>query len=509
MEKKAVIYTRVSDPSQVDNNSLDSQEKICRHFAKTEGYNVVQVFREEGVSAKHTHNRIRMREMFSFATKKTNNISAIITYKFDRFSRNLEEGLATISLLAKYKVIVMSATERTDESPMGTAMRNIMMTLGQLDNELKGERVKDNMKEVFRKGLWPFKCPVGYKRQFNTKEENKGIPSIKDPFLAPIIERMFEKAAQGIYSKSQLARVMNVEGFGEHYRVKADHKIVKSILEKTFYFGKMYAKKWDEYATGLHQPITDEITWQRAYHYLILKKKNYKYQDETLYPLKGVLKCEYCKYPMTSSPSRGRNGIVYYYECRKKTCRKLRINAQKAHIQFEGLLEKIKPSPRVIKLFQFMVFSEWDKVVSLSKNEAERLEKYINALKIEFKSIRKAKDEGIYTKEEAVEEAERIRQEIRISEIERSEIKIDQYNGEIVREFISQFMQNLAFLWKNLDLPKQQAFLQKVFEGDLLCTVDKKIRTTKLSPSFELIRVLNEQKGENVSLTGFEPVFTE
>ena len=37
--------------------------------------------------------------------------------------------------------------------------------------------------------------------------------------------------------------------------------------------------------------------------------------------------------------------------------------------------------------------------------------------KIELKSIRKAKDEGIYTKEEAIEEAERIRQEIRISEI--------------------------------------------------------------------------------------------
>ena len=319
---------------------------------------------------------------------------------------------------------------------------------------------------------------------------------------------MFEKASKGIYSKSQLARIMNSEGFGEHYRVGADHKIVRSILNKSFYYGKMYAPKWDEYVTGQHQPLVDELTWQKAYHYLILKKKNYKYQDTTLYPLKGALKCSYCKYPMTSSPSRGRNGIVYYYECRNKKCRKLRVNSKKAHEQFENLLVKIKPSSRVIKLFQHLVFAEWDKVINSSKEEAERLEKRINNLKIELKSIRKAKDDEIYTTDEAKEEADRIRQEIRITEIEKSEIRIEQYDGEIVREFIGQFLQNLPLLWAHLDLTMRQQFLQKVFEGNLICTEDRKIRTAKLSLSFELIKVLNTQKGKNVTLGGIEPPFS-
>ena len=505
MEKNAVIYTRVSDPSQVDNNSLDSQEDICRHFAKSQGYTVIRVFREEGHSAKTVHKRTVLKELFTFVTKKSNNIFAIIVYRFDRFSRNLEEGLATISYLAKYQVLVISATEKTDESAMGKAMRNIMMTLGQLDNELKGERVKDNMLAVFREGLWPFKCPIGYKRQFSTKEQNKGLPPIPDPFMAPIIKNMFEKASQGIYSKSQLARIMNSEGFGDHYRVKADHKIVRSTLAKPFYYGKMYAPKWDEYVMGKHQALIDELTWQKAYHYLILKKKNYKYQDTTLYPLKGTLKCSYCKYPMTSSPSRGRSGLVYYYECRNKKCRRLRVNAKSAHEQFEDLLVKIKPSPRVIKLFQHLVFAEWDKVINSSKEEAERLEKRVNSLKIELKSIRKAKDDEIYTTDEAKEEADRIRQEIRISEIEKSEIKIEQYDGEIVREFIGQFLQNLSLLWTNLDLTMRQQFLQKVFEGNLICTEDRKIRTAKLSPSFELITALSHQKGKYVTPWGFEP----
>lgn len=254
MENNVVIYIRVSDPSQIDNNSLETQEKACRKFAESKGWQVVKVFREEGVSAKFVNTRPELRSLISFATKKTNRISFVLVYKLDRFSRNLEAGLATITLLTKYGVLLVSATEATDESPLGRAMRNIMMVVGQLDNEVKGERVKDNMKAVFRKGLWPFKCPIGYKRQFKTKEENKGLPVVKDPELAPIITQMFKHASTGIYNKTQLAKMMNLGGFGNHYITKADHKIVHGILSKTFYYGRMYAKKWDEYAVGVHDP---------------------------------------------------------------------------------------------------------------------------------------------------------------------------------------------------------------------------------------------------------------
>lgn len=501
---RAVIYTRVSDPSQVENNSLDSQKEICTKFAKTHGYTVIEEFREEGVSAKHIHTRPTLRELMAFVTKKSNNISAVIVYKYDRFSRNLEEGLATIGLLAKHQVVVLSATENTDESPMGRAMRNIMMTLGQLDNEMKGERVKDNMQGVFRAGLWPFKSPIGYKRRFRTKEENKGIPPIPDPYLGPIITKMITNASTGIYSKSQLAKMMNLEGFAEYYGVKADHKIVKKILEKSFYYGRMYAKKWDEYAPGKHVPLIDEETWKRAYHYLILKKKNYHPQDTELYPLKGFLKCEYCNHPMTTSPSKGTSGIVHYYECKNKSCSRLRINAKSAHKQFEDLLTSIQPTSRVIKLFQFLVFEDWDKSIDQAKKEIDAIDRRIQEFKDELKSIRKAKDDGLYTAEQAKEEADKAQQEITILSVERSEMRIEQYNEEIVREFTDTFLKNLALLWNHMDLPKQQALTQKIFLGTVICTADRKIRTNELSPSFKLIQSLKDENDQIVTPPRFE-----
>ena len=50
--QKAVIYIRVSSEEQVENFSLKTQEEICRRDAKYKGYEIAEVFREEGKSAK-------------------------------------------------------------------------------------------------------------------------------------------------------------------------------------------------------------------------------------------------------------------------------------------------------------------------------------------------------------------------------------------------------------------------------------------------------------------------
>ena len=500
MERRAVIYTRVSDPSQIENNSLETQLKVCESFSKSKGYEVVKVFTDEGKSAKHVYTRAELRKLISFCCVKSNRIDALIVYKFDRFSRNTEEGLATISLLAKYKVQVLSATENFEDNPIGKAIRSIILAVGQLDNEVKGERVKDNMQAVFRKGLWPFKCPIGYKRPFRTKEESKGKPAVIDPNLGPIITQMFINASTGIYNKTQLARMMNLAGFGDHYRAKASHKIVDDILKRTFYYGYMFAPKWNEYAWGKHEKLIDKDTWEKSYQKVIMKKKNYKFQDVDLYPLKGKLMCEHCGKPLTTSPSKGKTRIFYYYECRNKSCRSVRIEAKQAHDKFLMVLNAIRPSERVLKLFDHMVFAEWDKTISDAETQAEKVEIKISKLKEDLKSIRRSVDSRLMTENEGKEQAEENRKEIALLGIERSDIRIDQYDKEIIREFTKHFLLNLDKLWDVLDLSKRQALLTHIFPNGITCNKNREIRTPELSPSFNLIQSLSAEKGENVTL---------
>ena len=507
MKENVVIYIRVSDPSQIDNNSLDTQDRICRQYAESKGFNVVRVFREEGYSAKSVETRPSLKELLSFSISRKNKISGVLVYKLDRFSRNLEEGLIAINLLAQYGVRVMSVTENTDETPMGRAMRNILMTLGQLDNELKGSRVKDNMQAVFDKGLWPFKPPIGYKRQFKTKEENKGLPVIKHPELAPIISKLFKLASKGIYNKTQLAKFMNLDGFADYYVREADHKIVHLILSKTFYHGLMYAEKWNKYSQGIHEPIIDDETWNQAYRLMILKKRKYKFHDVKRYPLKGAIKCFHCSHPMTTSPSQGCNGIFYYYECKNKNCKKVRVNVNVAHKQFLNFLSKLETNKRVIKLFEKVVIDKWDLAMKEKKNVLDKIDIRISSQKEELTSIRKAKDEGIYTVEQAREEAIKVNDKIKELSFERLNINIQKFNMSLISDFTNKFLSNITSLWESLDLSKRQAFLEKVFLGEIFFDETKKIQTNKLSPSFQLIYDLAQKNGENVPPPGIEPGF--
>ena len=62
VNKRCIIYVRVSTEEQVKGYSLDAQEETDTDFAVSQGYKVVKIFREEGLSAKNL-NRPKHQEM--------------------------------------------------------------------------------------------------------------------------------------------------------------------------------------------------------------------------------------------------------------------------------------------------------------------------------------------------------------------------------------------------------------------------------------------------------------
>jgi site-specific DNA recombinase len=505
--KRAVIYARVSDPSQVENNSLETQVKTCRWFAEQNNFIVDKVFQEEGVSAKHVFTRPKLRSLIEYSALKKNNISAVIVYKMDRLTRNMEEGYLLIASLAKRGIDIISATERYGNDAAGNLLKNLLMAVGQFDNETKSEKVRDNMKALFRKGIWCWKPPIGYKRPYLTKEDNKGKCPIIHPQLGPIVATFFDNAATGLYSRNQLAEMMNIQGFDIHFGKKANAKTVTKIAEKTFYYGVMYSEKWDEYITGLHKPLTDELTWNKAYSVIFGNKRKHSIQDSNLFPLKGLIRCHICGSKMTSSNPSGRPKTYLHYECGNSKCRKIRINVEKVHPLFIRRLSKLKPSEDVLKIFLATVMKDWNEIIESSAKQALAVESKIKTLRTELKSVRKAKDDGIYTVEEAKLEAQRIREEIIVLEMERSDHRIEQYNAKKVQNFTHCFLLNLDKLWVKLDLPKKKALQNAIYPNGI--TVDKKeIRTADLSPFFSTIQSLKTNKSTLVIPQGIEPWFS-
>ena len=82
---KAIAYIRVSSEKQVENYSLDFQDRILKRYAETNNIKLVRVFREEGYSATNI-NRPAYKEMIKYLEE--NDIDVILVHKLDRLHRD-------------------------------------------------------------------------------------------------------------------------------------------------------------------------------------------------------------------------------------------------------------------------------------------------------------------------------------------------------------------------------------------------------------------------------------
>lgn len=122
---EAVIYVRVSDSRQVDNTSLEAQERICRSWCQTNGLEVDQVFTDAGESAK-TADRTEFQRMFAYLRRTRGKITHVVVYKLDRFARSIEDSAVYGHYLKGYGVSLRSATEAITDTPEGRFMQGFL-----------------------------------------------------------------------------------------------------------------------------------------------------------------------------------------------------------------------------------------------------------------------------------------------------------------------------------------------------------------------------------------------
>lgn len=507
IKPKAVVYIRVSDKSQIENNSLETQERACLNFIKSRGYELArEPFRDEGFSAKQIDTRPSLKELISYCVNKKNEIKYVVIYKYDRWARNTQDGLYAEALLSKYGVELVSVSENTSKDPTGTFMKTIFLGAAQWDNEMKGLRVVDNLKTMFNDGRWCWKPPIGYKRPSGSKEEKRGMVCEIDNNLGPIVKTIFLEASRGTKKKVELAKIANALGFSKYNGKEADCNLISKIVKKTFYYGYMYAPKWKTYAWGKHEPIIDEDTWRKANTNLFGKRSVYQFQDLEIYPLKGTIKCGTCGHPFTSSNPRGK---FRYYECKQKNCiKQQRLLVDRAEKQFIALLKSIKPNEYVMKLFNHAVFTEWDKEIEFQKQKIKKYEDEIKKLDELISSYSISENKGILTSEEARIRIDTARNKICVLRIEMGDTKVEQYNGEITKNFTEIFLSNLDNLWIRLNLTKKQLLQNKIFPNGIQCQ-NMEIRTDTLSPSFQYIQRLTLQNSPLVTPQGIGPWLAE
>ena len=111
---RAVCYCRAASVEQAKYGfGLVHQEKMLRAFCDLKGIDLIMMYGDEG----HTgtdFNRPEFNKLASFVKNKSNNINLILTLKWDRFGRNIQQAYDWILTFQKVGIKVDTVEQPLD-----------------------------------------------------------------------------------------------------------------------------------------------------------------------------------------------------------------------------------------------------------------------------------------------------------------------------------------------------------------------------------------------------------
>ena len=251
---KAVGYVRVSSEEQATHGyGLEAQERAIRAFAESQGYELIAVIQDSGVSgATRPASRPGFKRALALAEEKA--FSVLLVWKFDRLARNLGFAVLTVDLLQSMDIVLRSVTEPIDTAtPMGKTLFSVLAGMAEQERLSIVERTLSGKKEkAARGGFIGGPAPLGY-------TANKGGGLHVQPEEAETVRRIFSMRRQGATLQA-IADVLNAEKVPTKRGGKWYPATVRYILDNPKYKGFVeYYFRWNgaQYieAPGEHEPI--------------------------------------------------------------------------------------------------------------------------------------------------------------------------------------------------------------------------------------------------------------
>ncbi|GAA3765811.1 hypothetical protein GCM10022379_37050 [Micromonospora maritima] len=179
---------------------------------------------------------------------RAGHLDALAVYDVSRFGRDVLESLLVLRELATSGVRIISATEHIDTStPSGEMMLINMLNIAQYRAREIGRSWSNTIARRAERGQHHGR-PLGYARV-----DKQMVP---DPLLGPAVTEAFRRYAAG-------EPIGDITRYLAAVRGRAMHSAnVKKLFRNPAYLGKVVTD--GEVLPGVHEPLVDEMTWQRV-----------------------------------------------------------------------------------------------------------------------------------------------------------------------------------------------------------------------------------------------------
>lgn len=301
---RLAAYLRVSTLRQAEDGvSIDMQKNIiinqCRMLDLIHDESEIIWYTDDGWSAKNME-RPAMRSLIKDIEESKYDI--LISYDMSRISREINDMMAFLKMLDKYKVELKCIY---DDPKFDTAGHRFVTTVNiashQYEREKTSERTRDAVRNIAESGRYPFggMCHYGYR-----KDKSKFM--IIDPREATIVRRIFDMAIDG-YRVREIAEVVNTMQDKDIF----DGRRVRDMILNRKYSGvvSVYGKEY----TNLVPAIVSPEVQQKAIDGLV-----YHNEKSKMYIFSKVLVCQKCNEVLRCTCGHGyKRKTYFYYYCKK------------------------------------------------------------------------------------------------------------------------------------------------------------------------------------------------
>ncbi|WP_299213268.1 recombinase family protein [uncultured Dokdonia sp.] len=510
---KAVIYTRVSTKDQLDNASLETQKKYCELFAKKKGIEVLEYFGGTHESAQ-SDERKEFQKMLAYVRRRKKDVSCIIVYSYDRFSRTGANGAYISDQLKKKEgIVTLSVLQEVDvTTASGSFQQNLYYMFSQFDNELRRDKSVSGIKEKLSKGYWIGALPFGYT---NLNPGRGKVQNIVVNEQGKLLRYAFKWRAYERLTYDEIAHKLTKKGL--YIRSKK----LSSYFRNPFYCGLVISSHLpDQVIEGKHEALISKELFLKVNESLENKDRGQSYhRDDQNLPLKQFVKASSCGTSYTGYLVKSK-GLYYYKNNRPKS--KENRSARIMHKKFEEFLKKyqlndkkyLAPLKKIIKYTFIESHKEQLQEINSLEKEIIKLDEKLEVLEERFVFDEITKEQYSKFKLKIGKEKEQ-KQEYLLKN------DLDVSNLEKAVDYAVNYSSKLSLLWRSGDLEVKRQIQNMVFpEGILFDHKNDCYRTIRVNAIFDTIpsltSILEENKkgtsskkidlSHSVAGTGLEPV---
>ena len=498
LQKNAYGYIRVSTEEQVDGASLLNQRLAIEAYATSHNIKVVGWYEDDGKSAK-TAKRPRLQDMLADCKKHKGEIDYVIVYNLTRLSRNVDSfGRDIGPRLVSAGVKLLSTQENIDDSPHGNLMKNFALMMGQFDNDIKSEVVKDNMRLVAQQGYWQTSAPLGFQiikvpvegKSKDGKQKTRSLlePDTRDDLCYKLTD-ILKRFAGGDMIPTNALEVAHDMGVRAKNGKPLSLNTMIHILRSPVYCGHICSKKLTggEMVKALFDGIISRDVFERNKSILDGNKPNFNPQPNETYPLKVTLFCPLCGTRLrASAPTSGSGKKSPRYHCPLKGHGS--ISVSKMHQAFNDHLDTIMPTDGTVKLFKEITRRTARQRLGDANRQIETLRGALNALDDKVCKALDAFIAGDMSGEEKGMYIDRLKAERATTEAKISELEKTQRINESTIEYVCNFITMTAKLWRDSDYESRIALQRIIYPtGTTYNIKEGKFGTDRLSPLYSVM----------------------